>query len=473
VHMLSLDYTGRVLENPDQKSLLFTTFIMDASSAVEQKTAPQSTTRKKTTMEYCKRCLYPTNTRPTIIFDEQGVCSGCRVHESRPEIDWSEKQERLREILTEYAAKAKANGARYDCIIPVGGGKDSTYQVYYIKEVMGFNPLCVTYNHGFNTARGMRNLRNLVEQFDVDLLRFTTSPGTARRLTRYFIHKIGDVTWHYHAGIMTYPARAAVMTKIPLVIWGEHGYSDLMGMYGQEDMMEFSKKDRQEHSMRGFEPDDVLADPAALKEGITEADLAPFYYPNEEDIEALDVRGIYLANFFKWDAREQGRKVINDYNFETALRRERTHHLYEKLEDIHANGTHDYLKYLKFGYGCCTDQASCDIRHGRMTREEGIAAVMKHDPVRPSDLDLWLDFTGFTEKEFLDAIEPLRDPQIWAKDDDGTWYTMDNVGNHANDPGVDEVRVEQIDDREILQSDNQPDYVKEGKWPEDTEYIWL
>ena len=75
-----------------------------------------------------------------------------------------------------------------------------------------------------------------------------------------------------------------------------------------------------------------------------------------------------------------------------------------KLEDIHADGAHDYLKYLKFGYGRGTDDASNEIRHGRMTREEGIAMVKKYDSVRPSDLDIWLRFVGMSEEELWEGV---------------------------------------------------------------------
>ena len=73
------------------------------------------------------------------------------------------------------------------------------------------------------------------------------------------LKKVGDVTWHYHAGIMTFPIRAAVQYDVPLMVWGEEGFSELVGMYNLDDYVEFTKKKRQEHSMRGFEPEDSAA----------------------------------------------------------------------------------------------------------------------------------------------------------------------------------------------------------------------
>lgn len=379
-----------------------------------------------------------------IIFDDEGVCSGCRLIESRPEINWEEREQWLIDLLAKYKKNARGNNNPYDCIVPVSGGKDSTYQVYLIKEKYKMNPLLVTYNHGFNTKIGIRNLSNLVKQFDCDLLRYTTSPGTAKRLSRYMLEKVGDVTWHYHAGIMTFPIQTAVRYKIPLIVWGEHGFAELLGMFNQDDMVEFTKKCRQEHSMRGFEPEDILNDPE--NSDITIHDLGPFYYPTDEEIEAVGVRGIYLSNYMYWNGRKQTEFVIKNYGFETSLERDRTFNPYDKLDDIHANGVHDYLKFLKFGYGRATDDASTEIRHGRMKREDGIKLVEKHDHARPFDLDIFLEFIGISEEKFERSIEHLRDPRIWYKDDTGRWKRKDSIGNHVNDQYVEQVRMPLKDD---------------------------
>ncbi|MBU0764020.1 MAG: N-acetyl sugar amidotransferase, partial [Bacteroidetes bacterium] len=377
--------------------------------------------------------------QPDIIFDEHGVCSGCRLIESRPVINWEERGKWLKELLEEYKAKAKAAKNPYDCIIPISGGKDSHYQTYLMKKVYGMNPLLVVYNHLFNTKVGLRNLENLFKKFSCDLIRFSSNPDSVRKIARYMLEKIGDITWHYHSGIMTFPIQISVKYKIPLIIWGEEGFSELTGMFNQDDMVEFTKKKRQEHDMRGFEPEDLLEQPDSPFE---RKDLAPFFYPGDEEIESTGVRGIYLSNYLNWNAKAQAEKMIKEFDFETARERDRTFNIYDKTDDVHANGVHDYLKYLKFGYGRTTDDASTEIRHRRMTREQGIDMVMKFDPARPKDLDLMLQFLGITENEFERLVEPLRDTRIWEKDkSSGKWKTKDNIGNHRKDPGAENARL--------------------------------
>jgi len=388
-------------------------------------------------MKYCARCCYPENAKPTIIFDDEGICSGCRYHESRGKINWQERQEILKEILDEHKAKAREAGNPYDCIIPVSGGKDSHFQTHLMKNIFGMNPLLVTYNHAFNSQLGVRNLSNLVEKLGVDLIRFTANPESVRKISRYMLKTVGDLTWHYHAGIRTLPFQIAVKYKIPLIIWGEHGFAELTGLVTLEDMVEFTKWTRQEHDMRGYEAHDLVNE----ESGIEEKDIFPYIYPDDEEIEELDVRGIYMSNFYYWDALGHAKKMKELYDFGIHPGpREKTFILHGKTDD-HANDVHDYLKYLKFGYGRATDDVSMEIRHGRMTREEGIELVKKYDAVKPRTLKTYLNFLQITENQFFEWIEPMRDTDIWEKDGKGNWEPNDSIANHISDQGIETARI--------------------------------
>jgi hypothetical protein len=221
-------------------------------------------------VEYCAKCLYPANARPIIKFDAMGVCSGCRYEEAKAKLDWGERWKWLVEICDEAKSDARQVHSPWDCIVPVSGGKDSHYQVWILQQKLGMNPLLVSYNHGYNTPLGVRNLWNLVEKSNCELVRWNTSLATARKFSRWSLLRpgIGDPTWHYHAGIMTFPIQVAVKRKIPLMIWGEEGFSELVGLMSLDYMQEFTKWKRTEHSMRGIDVDDILVDPLAQREGL-------------------------------------------------------------------------------------------------------------------------------------------------------------------------------------------------------------
>lgn len=396
-------------------------------------------------MRYCARCLYPENAKPTIIFDDEGVCSGCRYHESRSklEIDWEERLTMLEQILDEAKRLARARGNSHDCIVPVSGGKDSHYQVWLLKKKFGMNPLLVTFNHIFNSPAGLRNLENLIEKSGCDMVRYTAGVDAVRRISRYMLEQVGDITWHYHAGIYTYPTQVAVQYNIPLVVWGEHGFAELTGIVSLEDFVEFTRWSRKEHNMRGYEPHDLIG-----KNGITEGDIAPYIYPTDEQVEKTEVCGIYLSNFVPWDAKTQGELMIREWGFSpVAYERDRTFNLYAKIED-HANDVHDFQKYLKFGYGRATDDASYEIRHGRMTREEGMAMVQRYDAREPRSLEMYCDFLGVGKQQFYAMVDPMRDPAIWERID-GQWQPKDAVFRQAIAEANERQRVLQSADRAL------------------------
>ena len=92
---------------------------------------------------------------------------------------------------------------------------------------------------------------------------------------------------------------------------------------------------------------------------------------------------------------------------------------------MHENGIHDYMKFVKFGYGRATDHVCKDIRSGLMTRDEGIRIVSKMDHIKSRDLYRWLDYVGWTEEEFNKVADSFRDPRVWWIQD-GQWW-KDNI----------------------------------------------
>jgi N-acetyl sugar amidotransferase len=371
-------------------------------------------------------------------FDAQGICAACRYAESKHDIDWAERQSELRELVDEI--KESRKNAEWDAIVPVSGGKDSTWQVKTLIEQYGLRLLLVTYNHSWNSRLGNANLRNLVERSGCDLIRYSTSPASMRKLARWAIKAVGDPTWAYHAGIMSFPMQIAVKYNIPWIFWGENGFAEIVGLVSLNYRQEFTKWQRSEHSMRGRDVGDILEDATARKEGITKRELAPFVYPTEEEIERVGLRGIYLGNYYPWDALAQAKEVVNEWGFQMHPGpRELTFALYPKTDDA-AQGAHIWPRFLKYGYGRCTDDVSTEIRHGRMTREEGIDLIAQYDHREPSLAQWYLDWLGISREEFFGVIDGMRDPAAWERSAGG-WKLKDWVGNHRHDDGVEAARV--------------------------------
>ena len=120
-------------------------------------------------IKYCSKCLFP-ETKPDLSFNENGVCSACIAAEEKNRgIDWIQRKKEFHEIIEYYRRPNDEIG--YDCLIPVSGGKDSTYQAYFMKEVCGMNPLCVCFETTAVTELGQKNLDNLTKM-GMDVIHF-------------------------------------------------------------------------------------------------------------------------------------------------------------------------------------------------------------------------------------------------------------------------------------------------------------
>ncbi|MCE7995983.1 MAG: N-acetyl sugar amidotransferase [Roseivirga sp.] len=369
-------------------------------------------------MNYCKRCLYPENHPLNLVIDDEGVCSGCRVHEEKDSLDWAPRAEKLKTILADYKNTSQNN---YDCIIPVSGARDSYFIVHTIKNVYGMNPLLVTYNKHYNTAEGIRNLANLRIRFDCDIMTLTVKPDTVKRITRATIRKMGSMYWHCLAGQTVYPVQMAVKFKIPLIIWGAHQGVDQVGMFSHLDEVEMTRKYRKEHDLMGFEAEDLIDE----FDGITQEDIVQYQYPDDKELERVGVRGIYLNNYIRWDSRAQHEQMIREYGYKTEPQT-RTFDTYNDVDCYNYSDVHDYIKFLKCGYGKVTDHASREIRLRRMTREEGVAMVKKYSETQPENLNMFLEWIGITDSAFRFLMDQHRNPDIWVKNEKWEWELKDD-----------------------------------------------
>jgi len=185
---------------------------------------------KKPNIKYCKKCVSPIINLITSSLTHDNICTGCIVAKEKKEINWKLRFRSLKNLL-------KKQKNTYDCLIPVSGGKDSYFQTHIIKKILGLNPLLVTYNSNNYSKTGMENLINMKKVFGVDHIFFTPSIDIIKKLNRLGMIYHGDMNWHGHAGIFTYPIIIAVKFKIPFIVWGEHGFLEISGMHSNNDFI--------------------------------------------------------------------------------------------------------------------------------------------------------------------------------------------------------------------------------------------
>ena len=298
------------------------------------------------------------------------------------------------------------------------------------------NPLLVTYNKHYNTKIGIRNLAYLRTIFGCDILTLTVSPAKVKKITKATIKLLGSIYLHCLAGQTVFPVQTAVRFKIPLIIWGTHQGLDQVGMFSHTDEVEMTRKYRKDHDLMDQEAEDLVG-----QFNLTESDLTPYFYPHDKEIEKVGVRGIYLGNYIRWDSKAQHEQMIARYRYETA-KQKKTFDTYNDVDCFNYSDLHDWIRFLKWGYGKVTDHASREIRLKRLTREQGIVLVNKYQNIPPdqSRLKLFLDWLGISEKELLASIDQKRPPGIWRQINN-SWQLLDSITNHANDAGVNQVRL--------------------------------
>ncbi len=373
-------------------------------------------------MKYCKRCLLP-DSKPNLMFDDDGICNACRNFENRKVVDWDKRKIELTEILDRYKSKDEST---WDCIIPVSGGKDSTYQVIKMLE-LGMNPLCVTATTCDLSEIGRKNIEN-IKSMGVDYVEFTSNRVVRAKLNKIGLIQVGDISWPEHVGIFTIPVRAAVQFKVPLIVWGENSQNEYGGPAGAVVNNTLDRQWLEEFGgLLGMRVSDLVG-----TEGIEKRHLIPFTYPTDVELKEVGVTGLFLGHYIPWDgysnaliAENHGFVSLNHIVEGSAVD-------YENI-DNHQTGIHDYFKFLKFGFARATDITSLHIRRGRLSREEALTIVKRNDGKFPwkyldKPVEDILDKIDMTVEEFIEVCDQFTNKKIFKTDRNGI-LIKDRYGN--------------------------------------------
>jgi N-acetyl sugar amidotransferase len=372
-------------------------------------------------LKYCIRCVMP-NTKPDLHIDELGVCNACRSIEKRKEIDWGRRKKELLEILTKY----RKQGANWDCIVPVSGGKDSTYQVIRMLQ-LGLNPLCVTSTTCDLSEIGRNNIEN-IKKLGVDYMEFSPNPIVRAKLNKIGLTEVGDISWPEHVGIFTIPVRAAVQFHVPLIVWGENSQNEYGGPAAAEDNNTLTRQWLEEFGgLLGMRVSDL-----SETYGIESRYLLPYQYPSDEELEKVGVTGLFLGHYLPWDGLSNA--LIAQANGFASYKQtvEGSMVNYENL-DNHQTGIHDYFKFLKFGFSRATDIACLHVRRGRITRQDALEIVKARDGKFPwsylgKSLEDILAPLDITVDEFIKVCDKFTNKKIFKKDASGA-LLKDKHGN--------------------------------------------
>jgi N-acetyl sugar amidotransferase len=363
-------------------------------------------------MKYCQRCVLP-DTRPGLVIDRDGICNACKNADNKRSIDWGKREKAFRDLV----ARAKARKKAYDCIIPVSGGKDSTWQVVTCLAY-GLHPLAVTWKSPARTDIGRKNLQNLID-LGVDHLDYQVSPRVEKKFMVRTFEEAGSTAIPMHLAIFAIPLKLAHKLDIPLVVWGENSAFEYGG---DEEAEKTFRLDAQWLKRYGVTGGTTARD--WISADLKEEELAPYFGPEERELEAREILAVFMGYYFKWDP-EESLRVALEHGFTVHSAGPRTgYYNYADIDDDFIS-IHHWLKWYKFGFTRTFDNLSLEIRNGRISRDQAIDILKSRGDETPyEDIEKFCEFVGITTSRFFQVAEKFRNPNIWVTQH-GIWMIKD------------------------------------------------
>ena len=349
--------------------------------------------------KYCTKCVIP-DTSETLTFDKNNVCSVCNQIDYKDNIDWDDREKQLDALIKKYKNKNS-----YDCIVPFSGGKDSTFALWYLVKKKKLNPLVVRFDHNFLRTTVSKNTERTISKLGVDFLNYKPNFEIVKKVMLESLIRRADFCWHCHTGIFSLPVRVAIEKKIPLIFYGEPT-SEYSSFYDYSEPEELNEEKFNKVVNLGINAEDMLG---MLKErypneNITEDDLKPYVFPSKRDFIKSKIKAGYLGNYVRWDVKEQVKIIKKELNWEgDVVEGIPEEYDYEKIECI-MQGSRDFIKYLKRGFGRTAHLTSIDIRNNRMSREKALDLSKIYDGKKPKSLEILLKILKMSEDEFYDIV---------------------------------------------------------------------
>lgn len=394
-------------------------------------------------VKFCKICTI-SNQRPSstvefkssneekkevINFDEEGICSACKFHNTKDTgIDWEARDTELKALCDKY----RRDDGRYDVIVPGSGGKDSAFTSHILKYKYGMNPLTVTWAPHLYTNIGFENFENWMHEGGLDNILYTPNGRLHKLMTKNAFHNLLHPFQPFIIGQRIIGPAMAKKFGVELVMYGEnqaeYGNNIKENENALMNMKFFSLDDPKQMKLGGVTIEDYIND-----HGFTMGDFAPYIPPNMDDLVEASVNVHYLGYYLKWDPQECYYYAVDNTGFKANT--ERTEGSFSKYSSIDdkIDPFHYFTTLIKFGIGRCTYDASQEVRNEKITREEGVTLIKRYDQEFPNKFyKEFLEYIDTSEEDFWTSVDSYRSPHLWKKVE-GEWKLRHTVSKDGID----------------------------------------
>jgi N-acetyl sugar amidotransferase len=356
-------------------------------------------------IQFCKKCLFP-DTKPDLYFDENGFCDACSSAQQKwngnKSINWEKRSQEFDDIINKLP-----KDRIYDCVVPVSGGKDSTYQTYRMCRHHGLKVLAVTFDQFDQTDFGRHNL-DILREIGVDHIHFTLNPNLVKILVLRGFEEVGDPYWVNHVGMFSIPTRVASWMKIPMVVYGENPQFEYGGPPEARNPKPMNKRWRQEFGgLRGLREEDLI------DSQVSKRDVEILRFPEEKELEGI--RGVFYGDFFRWDPIAHT-EFIKALGWKSLAKPPYGSSSVDENCDMEFIDIREHIKFLKFGYGRATDQLNIEIRAGKLKRADGLKIVQNIDgAVSEENIQKFCDYIGITRQYYETLIDRFVNTNLFEK----------------------------------------------------------
>lgn len=361
-------------------------------------------------LKWCKNCVLP-NTRPNLKLNKHGICFACLNHKSKKKINWEKRRKELKRLIS----KIKKQNNSYDCIIPVSGGKDSTWQTKKCLD-LGLKPLAVTWKTPFRSKIGSENLKNLIS-LGVDHVDCTINPKLEKKILLNALKDKGSTAILMHLAIFTIPKLFAVKFRIPLIVWGENSAYEYANEKNNNENSELNNKWLKKYGVfDNFKTSKYLSKNQIKL--ISQFINLSIY----EKKDSKKIKSIFLGHYYNWDPVK-----INNFSkrigFRNILKPKIGLYNFADIDDGCLIQIHHWLKWYKFGFTRLFDNLSLEIRNKRITRKKAleILRLQKFGPPR-KEIKIFCDYCDISTQQFFKIVEKFRNKLIWKKNNKGKFF---------------------------------------------------
>ena len=298
--------------------------------------------------------------------------------------------ESKRRELERIFESSRKKGRRYDCLVPVSGGMDSTYVLYLCKRVYDLKVLAFNFDNGFESDFAKQNLKNAVSNLDVDYITFRPDWDIAKKLYALFFRKTGEFCTPCNVGIWSTSYRVAKEMGIPLIVRGSSGKIEEQfppGSHVYSWSMAYFRK-----VIRGEIPFKLARDYLYFSEGLLQG-IGRLISRHFSMLKG--VRIISLPNFVDWNVKS----ILKTLKMETNWRHPPNKH---RHVDCIMDPVRVFLTQKKLGFSAAAWYSTL-IRSGQMTRGEALRRTIEEEQKAaeaPPELKVWMNMLDLSSEDF-------------------------------------------------------------------------